>query len=68
MSTVYNHSAQSVEPAERTTCPRCKGRGSKFGDATRSIECICKGEGEVWRSESGWCRAIGSRQADSTHY
>lgn len=64
---VFNKSALQVEPANKVTCPRCKGFGANFGD---DGDCpVCEGKGECWVSESsGWTRPLYESIDNSTLY
>lgn len=63
---VFNFSKVRLEPAMKTRCPRCKGHGGKFPETGPCT--LCGGEGEVWRSESGWIRRVGARMEQSELY
>ena len=68
MSKVANHSEGIVELATMQKCPRCKGFGGIAScDHGKSCD-ICDGDGEVWRSVSGWARPKYARIESSKLY
>lgn len=66
MGNVYNKSTLFVEKAKRVECPRCRGVGGNLGDEDGCS--LCDGKGKLWKSESGWTRAIGRRLDQSQLY
>jgi DnaJ-class molecular chaperone len=56
---VYNKSKGQLEKAKKVICPRCKGFGAVINDKVFPNTCfLCKGYGKLWKSESGWTRAL----------
>lgn len=55
---IANQSRLLMVPAERSTCPRCKGFGAVLGDEDTCG--TCRGHGEVWASACGWTLADGA--------
>jgi anaerobic ribonucleoside-triphosphate reductase len=51
---IFDHSSQVMVDATYSQCPRCKGFGGIFRDQHGEKCYLCGGEGELWRSESGW--------------
>jgi DnaJ-class molecular chaperone len=63
---VLNKSTNKIEPAQITTCPRCKGFGQL---STEDRACyLCNGHGEVYMAPSGWTRAKWKRVHESQLY
>lgn len=52
MGRVFNHNSGLIEKASKVTCPRCKGFGGCVSDKDDAF-CICMGDGELWRADSG---------------
>lgn len=63
MSKVYNKSKLLVEKAEKVTCPRCKGYGGCYRTDEKCW--LCNGLGKLWKSKSGWTRALYQRLGNS---
>lgn len=66
---VYNKSKETVEPAKKRKCPRCKGFGAIVTDRGENCH-LCKGIGTLWMvvSGSGWTRAMYAHLEDSVLY
>ena len=64
---VANKSTSTVEKGTVSKCPRCKGHGSTSQDKGENCK-LCKGEGEVVKSPSGWVRPVDGDPEDSELY
>jgi len=62
---LFNKSKLRVESAKKQKCPRCSGFGGCFPADDGEPCSICKGDGRVWMSETGWTRPLYGRIGES---
>lgn len=62
MKKIYNKSKCYMEIAKWSKCPRCKGFGSVLSDRGNTCH-LCKGHGNLWKTESGWTQAKYSKDS-----